>query len=57
MKEEYKNQDGRTIRTVHPSSVVQAIIFDEEQRATIKRLMSHVSWFCTSSQQRRQRTF
>lgn len=41
MKEEYKNQDGRTIRTVHPSSVVQAIIFDEEQRATIKRLMSH----------------
>jgi len=41
MKEEYKHQDGRTIRTVHPSSVVQAIIFDEEQRATINRLMSH----------------
>ncbi len=34
-------QDRGTIQTVHYNPVCQAIIFSEEQRATIKRLISH----------------
>jgi hypothetical protein len=41
MKEEYKHQDGHIIKTVRPSNVAHAIIFDNEQRKTIYRLMSH----------------
>ena len=41
MKEPYRTQDGRTIRTVQQTGVAQALIYDEEQRDTIYRLMSH----------------
>ena len=34
-------QDGATIKTLHPSSVCSALVYDEEQRNTIKRLMRH----------------
>ncbi len=34
-------QDRGTIQTLHYNPVCQAIIFSEEQRATIKRLISH----------------
>ncbi len=34
-------QDRSTIQTLHYNPVCQAIIFSEEQRATIKRLISH----------------
>jgi hypothetical protein len=35
------NQDGATIRTLHPSSVAQAFIFCNEQRAKIVQLIRH----------------
>lgn len=35
------NQDGRTIKTLDPSYVAQAFIFNREQRETIKRLIKH----------------
>jgi hypothetical protein len=41
MKENIFIQDGATIRTLNPSSVVQALIFSEEQRAKIKQLLKH----------------
>ncbi len=34
-------QDGATIKTLNPSSVVQAFIFSEEQRAKIEQLLRH----------------
>ena len=39
MKENIFNQDGATIRTLHPSSVAQAFIYSEEQREKIKELL------------------
>ena len=38
MKNNIFIQDGATIRTLNPSSVAQAFIFSEEQRAKIKQL-------------------
>lgn len=35
------NQNGATIRTLHPSSVAQAFIFSNEQRAKIVQLIRH----------------
>ncbi len=35
------NQSGMTIRTLHYNPVAQAFIFSQEQRETIKRLISH----------------
>lgn len=40
-REFINNQDGATIRTLHPSSVAQAFIFSNEQRAKIIQLMRH----------------
>ena len=34
-------QDGATIKTLNPSSVAQAFIFSEEQRAKIEQLLRH----------------
>ena len=34
-----KNQGGATIVTLHPSKTAQAIIYDNEQRATIVKLI------------------
>ena len=41
MKEDINNQTGATIKTLHPSSVVQARIYSEEQREAINSLISH----------------
>ena len=41
MKNNIFIQDGATIRTLNPSSVAQAFIFSEEQRAKIKQLLRH----------------
>ncbi len=41
MKKKELNQGGATILTLHPSSVVSARIYDDEQRETINRLSSH----------------
>ena len=35
MNENINNQGGATIVTLHPSKVAQALIYDNEQRATI----------------------
>ncbi len=41
MKETWFNQEGNTIQTVVPSTIVQARIYDEEQRGVIKQLIRH----------------
>lgn len=41
MKTEIINQEGSTIKTLHPSSVVQAIIYSDEQREMVKKLIGH----------------
>jgi hypothetical protein len=35
------NQEGTIIRTLHPSTVVNAKIYSEEQRMKIKKLIQH----------------
>ena len=41
MKTEIFNQEGSIIKTLHPSSVVQAIIYSDEQRKMVKKLIEH----------------
>ena len=41
MKNNIFIQDGATIKTLNPSSVAQAFIFSEEQRAKIEQLLRH----------------
>lgn len=40
-KEASLNQEGFTIQTLEPSTVVRARIYDEEQRGVIKQLIRH----------------
>ena len=41
MRNNIFTQDGATIKTLNPSSVAQAFIFSEEQRAKIEQLLRH----------------
>ena len=41
METNINNQGGATIITLHPSKVAKALIYSNEQRATIKRLINH----------------
>jgi hypothetical protein len=41
MNNDISNQTGAVIKTLHPSTVAQALIYSDEQRDVIKSLIRH----------------